>query len=318
MRVLVSVVIATYNRASLLSKALDSLLAMETDENFVFEILVVDNNSKDETKTVVESFFSRVQTTPLRLRYVFEPDQGKPMALNRGIKEAQGEVIVFTDDDVVVERDWIKNMMRCFREFNCDSVGGRVLPVYPSDTPKWVKDNPHKAAGAVVIYHYGTAVKPCDDAMDFFIGANYAFRRQVFDDCGLFKTDFKFNGVAIGEDREFIRRIVKAGKKLYYCGNAVVWHPVNLDRLRLRHMVRWHMAFGRCSARIEQENKEISYVYFMGVPQYLIKGAVKDFFTMVFKGFNQMVFWDHFRGFFRKVGMIKEYRIVYESSRRSS
>lgn len=307
MKELISIVIATYNRSSQLSNVLDSLIGQESDDSFVFEILVVDNNSRDETRAVSESYANRAQGACHRIRYVFEPAQGKPFALNRGIREAQGKIIAFTDDDVIIDKRWLMSIVQCFREFDCDGVGGRVLPVYPKETPAWVKENPQKAAGTVVIYDYGDLVLKHEAAMEQFIGANYAFRRDIFAQCGVFRTDFKFDGLAVGEDREFVRRLIKEKKVLYYCGRALIWHPVDLKRLRLGHVIRWHMALGRCAAINEYEEGR-PLVYCLGIPRYLIKGIIGDFLYMLVNLFHRMAFWNYFRGFFRKLGMIQEYR----------
>src|SRR5215213_1970195 len=99
-----SVVIATYNRADELPKTLASLAALQVSEPW--EVIIVDNNSSDNTKEVV---LNAVEGFPVRLRYLHERQQGRSAALNTGIKAAQGEIIATTDDDVRIERDWLTN-----------------------------------------------------------------------------------------------------------------------------------------------------------------------------------------------------------------
>ena len=121
----ISVVLATYNRASSLQVTLESLLALVSPAGLSWELLVVDNNSTDLTRLNVEKF-AAIAKFPVR--YVFERKQGRSAALNTGIVDARGEIVAFTDDDVILHRDWLVNLNRTFDEFDCAAVAGRVLP----------------------------------------------------------------------------------------------------------------------------------------------------------------------------------------------
>lgn len=104
-----SVIIATYNRADELPRTLESLKKLEADEPW--EVIVVDNNSSDNTREVVEG----VKSFPVPLRYIFEKEQGRSAALNAGIRAAQGEILAVTDDDVRVDPHWLTNSERALR-----------------------------------------------------------------------------------------------------------------------------------------------------------------------------------------------------------
>src|SRR3989338_6735920 len=197
---LISVVICTHNRAKSLFKTLDSLFHQKNSGAFDYEVIVVDNNSQDDTRKIAESFASQYQG---KLKDVFEPMQGKPYALNRGIREAKGGIIAFTADDVIVERGWIEMINDCFQKYACDGVGGMVLPLYPSETPSWIRENPHELAGVVVLCDLGKETKSFRLEMGKLIGANFAFRKDVFEKSGYFRTDLIFGKAAIGEDVEF-------------------------------------------------------------------------------------------------------------------
>ena len=107
---LISIIIATYNRRSHLILTLESLLKQQTDASFEYEVIVVDNNSNDATKTAVESEFSKWNG---RLKYFLEPNKGKSYAMNKGINESKGQIIAFTDDDVIVDPRWLLNIVKC-------------------------------------------------------------------------------------------------------------------------------------------------------------------------------------------------------------
>src|SRR5262249_39831024 len=121
----VSVVIGTFNRADLLGGTLRALVAQEGVESLRWEIVVVDNNSRDATPQVV----AEVSTmTAIPVRYVFEPLQGLSRARNRGVLAARGAIIAFTDDDVIPAPDWIVQIGAAMDRWNAHGVGGRILP----------------------------------------------------------------------------------------------------------------------------------------------------------------------------------------------
>ncbi|HVG21181.1 MAG TPA: glycosyltransferase family A protein, partial [Blastocatellia bacterium] len=120
----VSVVITTYNRCDLLSGALESVLGQKAGD-VRFEVIVVDNNSKDGTRQVVESLMG--SSNP-GLKYIFEGRQGISHGRNAGIRNATAPIIAFTDDDVRVGLDWVSAIKRAFDEHpEADFVGGKIL-----------------------------------------------------------------------------------------------------------------------------------------------------------------------------------------------
>ena len=319
----VSVIIAAYNRCEDLKKVLEGLLAQRVEGKLTYEVIVVDNNSTDATRRSVESCMPKFSSPQINngcsgLRYFFEARQGKSYALNRGIQEARGDIIAFTDDDVLLDPYWLYHLIECFEEYGCDGVGGRVVPVYPERTPQWIRDNPTKLAGIVVIADYGEETRPYGKPMDPFIGSNYAFKKEVFDECGLFRVDLGPGTAAMGEDTEFIERLSARGYALYYCGAALIRHPVDLGRLRLKYIAKWHTALGRFAARSEMKSTDKHFVYYFGVPRYLLKGFLKDVFLLVPSAFNRLYFYNRLRGLFRKAGMIKEYRLKHRQGRQTA
>ena len=131
----VSVVLSTYNRADRLPSALDALLSQSAGA--AYEVIVVDNNSTDATRTVIEQAAARSDG---RLRYVFEPRQGLSHGRNAGIAAARSPIIAFSDDDVRVAPDWIAQLKRTFDAHpEIDYVGGRVLPHWLAPPPRWLR-----------------------------------------------------------------------------------------------------------------------------------------------------------------------------------
>ena len=305
----VSVIVTTYDRPQTIYATIESLLAQTFND---YEILLIDNSVKKITTERLKDLTSRSHG---RLRYFIEPIQGKSRASNLGINHAKGEIIAFTDDDVIVDPDWLTAIVGCFKELQCDSIGGRVLPDYPPDTPKWIKDRPHQMAGTVVIYDQGDKIRRAEPAMERFIGCNWAFKRSVFTDCGVFRTDLGPGTPVMGEDEEFYLRLLHKNKKLYYCPQVIIHHPVDLKRLSFKNTADWHIALGRFAAQNEQASKDTHVVHWFGVPRYLWKGIVIDFLRLCASIFYYPSLFDACRSFFRKLGMVFEYRRMMREGR---
>ena len=129
-----------------------------------WEVIVVDNNSSDATKETTHWF---CDSYPERYKYIFEERQGKSYALNAGIAQSRGEILVFTDDDVVVHSDWLTEIKTTFDRFHCSAVGGRIVPTWDSGIPSWY-DNPYgpwnrdnmKICGPIVEFDLGEDPAP--------------------------------------------------------------------------------------------------------------------------------------------------------------
>jgi GT2 family glycosyltransferase len=267
----VSVVISTYNRCDLLPAALTSLIAQEA-RGLSYEIIVVDNNSRDETRRVVESFIADDGT---EMRYVFEGKQGLSHGRNAGIANARAPIIAFTDDDVRATPNWVAAIKRAFdRNPQVACVGGKILPQWEVDPPRWLTRE-HWVALAVQDYgeepFYVSAERPISLA-----GANFSFRREAFEEVGLFSPDFPR-----AQDTEMLVRLWRAGGKGMYVPEAVVIADVQAERLTKGYHRRWHktngkfnslMRFGELTAqdgRILQQPPRM--VTLFGAPAYLYR-----------------------------------------------
>ena len=203
----VSVILATYNRASSLQKTLETFSALSCPAELLWELLVIDNNSSDGTREVVQQF---AKTAKLRVRYIFEKRQGRSAALNAGIAAAKGEIIAFTDDDVLLHSDWLLNLKHTFDRFDCAGVGGRIVPLWNHPRPEWLEMDGQQA---VVNFELGDEFREISFAP---MGANSAFRREMFTKCGLFRLDLGVSGsehTVTCDDTEFGDRVLKAGEK---------------------------------------------------------------------------------------------------------
>ena len=132
-----SIVIPTYNRADELRETIRSIAKLNVAGDW--ELLIVDNNSPDHTRAVVEEESAHF---PALLRYLFEPEQGRYAALNTGIRAAKGKIVATTDDDARVEPDWLTRAAAGLDELGCDYVGGKVWPIWKGARPEWLPNRP--------------------------------------------------------------------------------------------------------------------------------------------------------------------------------
>jgi glucosyl-dolichyl phosphate glucuronosyltransferase len=247
----ITAILCTYNRSERLAGALDSLAASIVPENIEWEVLVVDNNSTDQTRKVVEGFSNGF---PAHFRYLFEPRQGKSYALNSGIREARGEILAFVDDDVKVEPEWLHNLTSVLHEGEWTGSGGRILPPSGFSPPRWLALNGPRNLGMVLCAQFDLGNLPAE-LKDAPYGTNMAFRKETFDRYGGFRTDLgpgPDNEIR-NEDTEFGRRVMAAGERLRYVPSAIVYHEVHASRIRKQFFLRWWFDRGRGTIREAEE-----------------------------------------------------------------
>ncbi len=242
----ITVILCTYNRCESLAKALDSVAASVLPASVEWEVLVVDNNSPDKTRELIESYCTRY---PGRFRYLFEGKQGKSNALNSGIRNARGTILAFMDDDVLVARDWLHNLTAPLDSGEWGGVGGRILSQQAIDLPKWLDlDGEYGMGGMLALFDHG------DKGFELKtppFGTNMAFPARIFAQLGGFRTDM---GPCPGselrnEDMEFGRRLMAAGEKLWYVPDAIVYHAIPPNRLKQEYLLRFWYDHGRAQIR---------------------------------------------------------------------
>ena len=268
---MISVIVCTYNRGTVLKAMLGSLAQMTVPSEIFWELIVVDNNSADQTRTVVENF---AKSSALKVRYVFERNQGLSHARNRGVQEAKGEIIVFTDDDVSIDPQWLVGIKRSFAEFNCIGVAGKVLPVWLQERPAWLELEGPYAIKAPPITRLDLGEEPCKIATAPF-GGNMAYRMEAFVKYGLFRTDLGVVGEKhhYGEDTEFGDRLIRSGEVIMYEPRAVIYHPIQAERMSKRYLVSSALRGARDIVRGEGW-PEYAICYF-GIPRYMIRNFCK-------------------------------------------
>jgi glycosyltransferase involved in cell wall biosynthesis len=252
------VVIPTYNRANLLIKALDSLFRLTPPADLQVTIIVVDNNSTDETAQVLRRY---------AVRYVFEPKAGRSNALNAGIAKSSGELVAMIDDDEEIADSWYRKIADAFREPGFDFIGGPYEPKFEVPPPKWLTGN---LRGAVGWMDFGDRPLPYDhDFPGLLLGGNVVIRRGMLERVGLYNTSIGRTGKRLmtGEDDDMYARLLSAGARGMYFPELVVYHWIPSSRLSKGYLRRWTFWAG-VSEGIRERLKGSSVPTILGIPRY--------------------------------------------------
>jgi len=299
-----SIIIATYNRSVSLKRTLTSLATMEVSPDISWEAIVVDNNSKDGTKRVVEDFIGE---SGFKLKYLFEKEQGKSFALNSGSKAAQGEFLVYTDDDVIVHTDWLKNVMKAFRDTQAACVGGKIHLEWEKPRPPWLNANFFGHLGYLDLGDNPIKLSTRENYRDYgprLYGANIAVRSSVAEKSGFFNTEMgpKADKMYNAEDIHFIDTLIRSGEDVYYIPDIIVNHCIPGKNLKKKYFRKreFHQGEARGIQWGSYKSKHI-----LGTPLYIFNefgiDVMKYLWSLITKpveAFNDQIRLSHYIGFF--------------------
>jgi glycosyltransferase involved in cell wall biosynthesis len=240
--------IPTYNRPDTLAATLESLRELRCPKGVDYEILIVDNNSNDHTPDVIKKYAELLLP---RLRGVFEPKQGLSHARNRALQEAQGEIVCFLDDDVIVDPGWLSAVAEAFDKYSAAVVGGRTYLIYPCQRPSWLSE---KREIFLSHLNYGDEVIVNIDK-DLF-GLNFSVNRDMAIQVGGFDLSLGRCGKSLssGEESDLLRRIRAKGGIAVYEPKAVVGHIVPPERLKKSWFLKRVFDGAVCSERLSIAN----------------------------------------------------------------
>jgi glycosyltransferase involved in cell wall biosynthesis len=215
----ITVGICTWNRASLLDRALESFQRLVVPERVEWELIVVDNNSTDDTAAVLNRHLGSVPLRPL-----FEARQGKSVSCNTLLAAATGDLILWTDDDACPDPQWMVAMHRAFMEHRADLVFGAVRPAWLAPVPRWFGP---RFWGNFALLDYGDAPFIVTDDDHPFYGVNYGIRTSVLRSIGGFREDIgPVHEAGGGEDIELYVRARAANVRMAYDPSVIVGHMI--------------------------------------------------------------------------------------------
>ena len=268
----VSVIVATYNRGEILRGTLESLVNQE-NRGIDYEVIVVDNNSTDETPKIVEELFRNRAYD--NFSYHFEPKQGVSYARNKGVMSARAPILAFTDDDITPAANWVASIHESFKKLPVvDCIGGKVLPDRATRFPDWLSRD-HWAPLALL----DLGDEPFElDVKNGpgLVGANFALRASVFKEVGFFAPQLQRvkDGIGSLEDHEYQLRLSSAKKRLMYVPELIVYAYVMKERLCKSYHQRWYYGHGHFYAVMRDEQFESSKVKLFDVPAHLYRSSL--------------------------------------------
>lgn len=239
---MLTVIICTYNRAKYIGPLLESLAA-NTLPKSEYEILLVDNNCKDNTREICEQFAAA--HPDLMFRYVVETEQGLSAAKNCGIREAHGDLIVYVDDDALVDSNYLSDYVDYMAAHpEVMALGGPIEPLYETAEPEWM--SPYTKALLTAWMNYGD--KPREYPKGRYPGGgNAAYRKVVFDKVGLFNTELgrKGNLLLASEEKDIFDKMHSLGMKVIYIPGPVLHHCIPQAKLEEDYFNRLTLQIGK-------------------------------------------------------------------------
>jgi glycosyltransferase involved in cell wall biosynthesis len=244
-----SVAICTRDRRESLLRCIASLTAPAEAR---WELLVIDNASRDDTRSACESLSDAF---PTHLRVVYEPRPGLSHARNRALAEARGRIVVFIDDDVTCHPGFVDAHTRAFRAPDVVASGGRILPVLPAELRgRWRRYLERELGGPTGHYDFGLEPRDVSDTSGVLLpfGGNVGLVREAARSLGGFRPDLGFGGELVpGEETALLRGLGALGR-IVYAPAASVDHHVGSARVRLAYWRRWQRGYGRARVRMER------------------------------------------------------------------
>jgi glycosyltransferase involved in cell wall biosynthesis len=300
-----TVIVCTYNRARNLPSCLGALARQEGADAIDWEVLVVDNNSSDDTPETVERLSREL---PIKVRYTREAQQGLNYARNRGITSSESTHFTFVDDDIHVSPNWLAALHQAFARTDADAVGGRIHLDPSLELPPWVVPG-SEIAGFLSYQDFGDEPFRMDGRSKYPFGGNMSFHRRVVERIGLFDPKLGRRGegrkrgeLFKGAETDYFHRLAAAGDaRIFYEPQAVVYHCVQPHQLQQRYFLTIHFNAGFQKALYDTRDFRRRA---LGIPLFLypqlIRATAKYFGLLVTRGpnraFRQLMTIGHFLG----------------------
>jgi len=250
----VSVIVCTYNRCEFLDDCLCSLLEQTLDAQ-LFEVIVVNNNSTDNTQAVAERFAQEHSG----FRVVVESEQGLSIARNRGVQEANGRYVAFLDDDAVSSPTWLEKILCAFETIQPvpGCVGGQIDLIWEIPRPSWLLHYMLAPLGRLDL-----SDKPCLLNEEFLFGGNLAVSRSLLEDIGGFNSSLGRGASDLMGNEEVLlqQQVREKGLSLYYHPEILVWHMAHKSRIRKSWFLRRRFWQGVSAVNTEEAKNSIGII----------------------------------------------------------
>lgn len=275
----ISIIICTYNRSQNLPALIQKLEQQERIEELNWDVVVIDNNSSDDTKNVVQSI---TQHSKLNIRYIFEEKQGTSYARNRGINDTDSLYLAFIDDDILVSPMWLYHIYQPISQQNYDVIAGRIHLDQIQKLPKWITPTMY---GFLGYQDFGETPIQLSGDRQFPFAGNMAFNRRVIDLVGYFNTRIgrkgsgtKGDAMFKGAEAEFFQRLAKAGGTFFYAPGAIVHHQILPFQLKKSYFRLIHYKAGYQRALFDKEPYKRR---FLGIPLFLFPQLIRAYLKYI-------------------------------------
>lgn len=237
-----SVIFCTYNREKYIYNAMKSIAEQKYPVSR-YEILLINNNSTDRTEEICKKFSNDYQQVDFR--YFIETNQGLSYARNRGVKESNGEIIIFVDDDATVFQHYLESIDNFFTDYpSAMACGGPIEPVYESGKPKWLSYYTNALIGGAL--YEGKEIKPFSNGK-FPGGGNSAFRKEVFEKYGFFNVELGRKGTSLigAEEKDLYDRITRGKERFFYLPQMGIYHYIPEQKTTMEHFDKLTYSIGQ-------------------------------------------------------------------------
>lgn len=300
-----TVIICTYNREKNLPACITALEQQNQVSHIQWEILIVDNNSSDDTQQRV---LSLAEQSELNIRYAFEPQQGLNHARNRGMQESKGTYYAYIDDDITVSENWLYAMYHALTENDADAMGGRIHLDPTIQLPTWISKNPDMY-GFLGYQDFGEQAMQVDGVKRYPFGGNMAFNRRVIESVGFFNTQLGRKGEGTkkdelfkGAETDYFHRLAAVNNaKIGYTPDAIVYHHILPHQLTKEYFLTIHRNAGFQKAR---HDKTVYSRTLFGIPLFYYPQILRSLYNYILlfisqgsdMSFRQRMTISHFMG----------------------
>jgi len=304
---LISLVICTYNRADILKTTLPSYKNLKIPTGIHLEIIYIDNNSNDNTKTYLNNFIKLSNNKNIVYKYCFEGIQGLSHARNRGYQESSGDYIAYIDDECILPTEWLEVAVKHIKAKTPAFLGGPYYGKYIPDTSSnWFKES----YGDSYILQYNLPDGPMNGR--YLSGGNLLIRRDVFEKIGLFDVELGMNGESMnyGEEQDFQKRLIAQFPEeiILYISALYVWHLIREEKMSMGFLFKDALIRGVSSTKLIKNHSFLTLVL---SPVFLVFTTIKAILSYLYKlvisflskeSFYTLLYNDYQKGTWRDIG----------------
>lgn len=299
---LISIIICTYNNADSLQITLNQLSDQALLEPEMFELLVIDNNSSDHTAQIISTF----TTTNLPYYHHTEPRQGLSHARNTGIEKAQGQYILFTDDDAEIYPNWLSNYLAKVRSTKADCIFGKIEVMWDQPQPWWYDDS---YAGFFAVVNHGEREIAVKDKSKPFFGKNFCIKKSFLTDMGGFDPELGRKGTELagGEEILVFYKLIEQQLQVIYYPDLTVGHRLKPREYTEENIRKQYIA---CAKPILQIAKTQPGKRMGTRPLGVLENQIKDVFSSAFLLIQAKISGDRKKTFLHSMRFLRSTKVI--------